>query len=305
MHKVFTILVTYNSTKWLDQVFGTLKAEDLLQNTIVIDNKSSDGTPEIIAQKWPEVSLVRSDENLGFGAGNNLGISMALAAGADFCFLLNHDAWPIKGSIQAITKALDKNPTWGIVSPLHLQSDEQTPDQLFARYLTQADTTFQAVVNSGKSLPVPFVNAAAWIIPRRTIEKIGGFSPLFYHYGEDRDYAERLRYHDLKMVVVPSYTIVHDRGTRPQGWKLAPDRQLNSFEIGLLQRLANPNGTALSRILKATSWWLGNLQTALGAGYFSVVPAALKMLGPVVVEHHKRAVVRTEVRKVGQHFIAP
>ncbi len=271
----------------------------------MIDNKSSDGTPDIIAQKWPEVSLVRSEENLGFGAGNNLGIRMALAAGADFCFLLNHDAWPVEGSIQTITKALVENPSWGIVSPLHVQADEHTPDSLFARYLKQAGTTYQALTDSGKSVAVPFTNAAAWIIPRRTLEKIGGFSPLFYHYGEDRDYAERLRYHNLQLVVAPSYTIVHDRGTRPEGWKHAPQRQVNAFKIGLHQRLANPNGTALSRILKASSWWLGNLKTALGAGYIAVVPAALKMVWTVVVQHHKRAAVRKEVRRTGSHFIAP
>ena len=305
MHKVFTILVTYNSTKWLTQVFGTLRREGLLQNTIVIDNNSSDGTPDLIAQHWPEVTLVCSEENLGFGAGNNLGIQMALAAGADFCFLLNHDAWPVKGAIDAITEALDKNPTWGIVSPLHVQADEHTPDQLFARYLTQAGTTFETVVASSKAVGVPFTNAAAWIIPRRTFEKVGGFSPLFYHYGEDRDYAERLRYHDLEMIVDPSYTIVHDRGTRAQGWTHAPERQVNAFKIGLHQRLANPNGTALGRILKATSWWLGNIKTALSVGYFPVVPAAIKMLGEAIVQHHKRAIVRKVVRQTGPHFIAP
>lgn len=277
----------------------------MIQHTIVVDNKSSDGTPDIIAQRWPEVNLVRSEENLGFGAGNNLGMRMALRAGADYVFLLNHDAWPVNGSIEIAVEALSQNPTLGIVSPLHVQADEQTPDQLFARFLTQVGKTFEQVTGEEKVVTVPFVNAAAWIIPRRTLELVGGFSPLFYHYGEDRDYVERIRYHGLQLGIIPGYTIVHDRGSRAIGWKAAPERQLNAFKIGLFQRLSNPNGTALGRIVNATSWWLRNIASALGAGYWPVVPEAIAMLGSVVVEHHKRAVVRREVRKADSHFITP
>lgn len=271
----------------------------------MIDNNSTDGTTSIIRTNWPEVTLHCSEKNLGFGAGNNLGIGMSLKAGADYVFLLNHDAWPLKGSIQHAVEALSKNPILGIVSPLHVQADEVTPDQLFARYVTQAGTTFDEVRNSIETVPIPFINAAAWIIPRGTLEKVGGFSPLFYHYGEDRDYVERIHYHGFKLGVVPGFTVVHDRGSRAIGWGEAPERQVNAFRVGLLQRLANPNGTPLSRIASASAWWIRNITSALGAGYWSVIPAALSMLGVAVVEHHKRAAVRKEVRKSGLHFITP
>lgn len=266
---------------------------------------SSDGTPDIIAAHWPEVNLVRSEVNLGFGAGNNLGIGMALKAGADYVFLLNHDAWPVRGTIQAVLAALSQNPNLGIASPLHVQVDEQTPDRLFSRYLSQGGTTFNNVSKKKDLVTVPFINAAAWIIPRGTLEKVGGFSPLFYHYGEDRDYVERVHYHGFKLGVVPGFTVVHDRGSRAIGWGEAPERQVNAFRVGLLQRLANPNGTPLSRIASASAWWIRNINSALGAGYWSVIPAALSMLGVAVVEHHKRAAVRKKVRKLGLHFITP
>lgn len=305
MPKIYTIIVTYNSVKWLPSVFANLQANELLGHTIVIDNNSTDGTTSIIRTNWPEVTLHCSEKNLGFGAGNNLGIGMSLKAGADYVFLLNHDAWPLRGSIQHAVEALSKNPILGIVSPLHVQADEVTPDQLFARYVTQAGTTFDEVRNSIETVPIPFINAAAWIIPRATLEKVGGFSPLFYHYGEDRDYVERIHYHGFKLGVVPGFTVVHDRGSRAIGWGEAPERQVNAFRVGLLQRLANPNGTPLSRIASASAWWIRNITSALGAGYWSVIPASLSMLGVAVVEHHKRAAVRKEVRKSGLHFITP
>ena len=56
-----------------------------------------------------------------------------------------------------------------------------------------------------------FVNAAGWGISRKTIEDIGGFDPLFFHYGEDSNYAQRLKYHHKKLAMIPSSIMYHDR----------------------------------------------------------------------------------------------
>ena len=61
---------------------------------------------------------------------------------------------------------------------------------------------------------VPFINAAFWMLPRRTLETVGGFSPLFYHYGEDIDYAHRVKYHEMKVGYVPAIWGCHDRAER-------------------------------------------------------------------------------------------
>ena len=56
-----------------------------------------------------------------------------------------------------------------------------------------------------------FVNAAAWMISRKCLEMIGGFDPLFFHYGEDYNYCQRVQYHGLKVGIVPSSSIYHNR----------------------------------------------------------------------------------------------
>ena len=61
---------------------------------------------------------------------------------------------------------------------------------------------------------VPFINAAAWLLPKDTIKKVGFFDKLFYHYGEDVNYCQRLTYHDLKIIFVPDAKIFHDREDR-------------------------------------------------------------------------------------------
>jgi len=55
-----------------------------------------------------------------------------------------------------------------------------------------------------------YVNAAAWLLPRRTLETVGGFDPIFFHYGEDDNYMQRTHYHGLKIGICPKIRICHD-----------------------------------------------------------------------------------------------
>ena len=64
-------------------------------------------------------------------------------------------------------------------------------------------------------LPIPFANAALWMIPVSVLKKVGGFSPLFYHYGEDKDFVNRLTYHDYQVGYSPQVFGNHDREYRP------------------------------------------------------------------------------------------
>ncbi|NNK80925.1 MAG: glycosyltransferase family 2 protein, partial [Flavobacteriales bacterium] len=89
---------------------------------------------------------------------------------------------------------------------------------------------------------LPFVNAAAWFIPRQTLEKIGGFDPLFSHYGEDDNFCQRLRFHGVKLGLVTDCFVRHDRAerdrTRPD---MFSEQELKAFERKLKIRYADPS----------------------------------------------------------------
>ena len=87
--KVFVIVVTYKGHRWYDRCFSSLRASTIPIQTIVIDNASNDGTIDYLKQNYPELIFVQSDENLGFGRANNLGMRYALDHGCDYVFLLN------------------------------------------------------------------------------------------------------------------------------------------------------------------------------------------------------------------------
>lgn len=203
--KVVVIIVTYNGSKWLNKCLQSLQQSVLPVSVIAIDNASTDNSVEILKQ-FPFVEVVQSETNLGFGKANNIGIQMALEQNFDYYFLLNQDTWIEPDTIQNIVAVASQNEKFGIVSPMHFSPDETSLDANFEMYWKRKTNSISEIVDE-----VPFVNAAAWLLSKKLLEKVGCFESLFDHYGEDRNYADRVHYHDFKIVVVKNSKIYHDR----------------------------------------------------------------------------------------------
>lgn len=202
---VFVIIVTYNGAKWLKKCFQSLEQSHYENNIIVVDNNSSDNSVEII-QSFPKIQLIQSADNLGFGKANNIGIQKGLELGADYVFLLNQDTWVFPETISNLVEVAETNEQYGIVSPLHYSGDEIHLDASFEMYWKRKTKSISENVDE-----VPFVNAAAWLISKRVILEVGSFEPMFQHYGEDRNYTDRILFHKYKTVVVKNSKICHDR----------------------------------------------------------------------------------------------
>lgn len=213
--KISIIIVTYNGIKWIQKCLESVR----LYSVILIDNNSSDGTENFIKSNYPEIDLLQQEKNLGFGQANNIGISYALEQGADYVFLLNQDAYLEDGSLEKLIEVSKKNPQFGILSPIHLNGKADKLDENFSNYLNyRANPDFYSDFILKKPLldvyDVPFVNAAGWLMSRECLETVGGFDPLFFHYGEDDNYCQRLNYHGFKIGVVPDARLLHDRENR-------------------------------------------------------------------------------------------
>ena len=213
---IFVIVVTYNGKQWYDQCFNSLRNSELPVQTVVIDNASSDGTVSYIRTNFTEVHIIASDVNLGFGQANNKGMRYALDHGADYVFLLNQDAWIEPNTISGLVGVHKKHFEYGILSPMHLSAAKSSIEKGLLGFLTyhkhiNLELISDFYIGLKKDVyNVREVNAAAWLLPRQTIETVGGFDPIFYHYGEDDNYLSRVLYHGLKVGLVPSVTICHD-----------------------------------------------------------------------------------------------
>ena len=216
MNNVFIILVTYNGSKWINKCFGSLVKSSQPIKIIAIDNKSDDGTPKIIKEKYPKVKVIENNENLGFGQANNIGIRKAYDAGADYVLLLNQDAWVENDTIEKLVDVAERNPRFGIVSPIHLNGTGDGLDFRFSKWVgPEFCPGFYSDLFMGnlkdKLYQTKYVNAASWFLSRKCIETVGGFNPLFFMYGEDDNYLQRANYLKLNVGVYPFARIFHDR----------------------------------------------------------------------------------------------
>lgn len=212
--KVFTIIVTYNGSRWIEKCLSSISASSVPVHIIVIDNASTDNTVELIDKKFPETELIRSKENLGFGRANNIGLKRALEQKADYVFLLNQDAWVNGNTIEGLMRVSENHPEYGILSPFHLNYDGTATERYFDEWVlihytpgykqNETDRDLKEVYSSS------FVHAACWLMPISTVKDVGGFDPLFFHYGEDNDYVQRLHFKELKVGIVPRLKVFHE-----------------------------------------------------------------------------------------------
>lgn len=223
---VYTIIVTYNGLKWYDRCIGGLMKQSIKSNIVVIDNASSDNSVEYIRVHYPMVHLISSNENLGFAKANNVGMRYALDNGADYILLINQDAWfKSETGLQELIENSENNHRYWIVAPLQVYASSGRIERETEKHLERSCTSendFISDVYQGKLkdiYPSEYSCAYCWILPRKTVETIGGFDPLFYHYGEDDNYQQRVRYHGGLVGVCPKVEVFHDVENRPADYR--------------------------------------------------------------------------------------
>ena len=204
--KILTVIVSYNALRWDLRCLECLRSSSVTTDVLVVDNASTDGSPEAIRERFPEARLIQSRENLGFGAANNLGLRIAVEEGYDFVYLLNQDAWIEPDTLRLLLSCAEGE--FDLLSPVQRSRNGEL-DPNFRRKCARA------IRGRNKGCAeVDFVMAAHWLLSRKAILTTGGFSPAFRQYGEDDNYVDRLHFHGLRAAVVCEASAIHDRAER-------------------------------------------------------------------------------------------
>ena len=213
--KIAVVVVTYNGAVWIADCLSSLRDHECQVQAIVVDNASTDATVAIIERDFPEVHLIKLAQNVGFGVGNNVGISQAIAWEADYILLLNQDAYVLPGTLVEMGGFMGAHPAYGVCSPLHCSPDEHTIDlRTFRTYLRRYAQEYlcDAIMGRAKEhYTIHGVNAAVWFVRADTFARVGGFDPLFFMYGEDDDMLSRMAYHEVKFALLTRVRVVHQR----------------------------------------------------------------------------------------------
>ena len=210
MEKVLIIVVAYNGANYLERLFNSIETFEPNADVIVIDNNSKDISVKII-EKHEKIKLIQLDENKGFGAANNIGLKYAIDNEYHYVFLFNQDTYLTESIFKDLIKISISQNNCCVISPLQMNGSNTELESSFEKFLFVSGYISKQLLKTDEKLfKLDFIQAAAWFIPIDVIKSIGGFDPLFFHYGEDNNYCQRLHFFNIPLYVALSISICHD-----------------------------------------------------------------------------------------------
>ena len=198
MSSVFIIILNWNGFWDTSECIGSILNISYENYTIiVVDNGSDKDESKELARKFPELIILRSETNLGFSGGNNLGIKYALGKGADYILLLNNDTIVEKDFLDILVDNASKNKTIGLAVPkINYYSDPSKVwygggyiSKLRGSALTRGNGKSDNDYTENKY--VSFATACCLLIDKRVINDVGLMDEKYFLYLEDADYCIR------------------------------------------------------------------------------------------------------------------
>ncbi|WP_117298130.1 glycosyltransferase family 2 protein [Paracidobacterium acidisoli] len=226
---VSIVIVSFNTREVLRECLQSIEREagGLSVEVLIVDNHSSDGSPEMVEKDYPSVRLFRSDVNLGFGAANN--VALAHTRGR-YVVLLNSDAFLCPGSLHLAVAHMDANPKAGLAGGRLVGRDHswQPSARMFpalwsdafvftglagrfpkSRLFGHFDRTW---ADQSVASEVDWVPGAFSILRAETLAQAGFFDPVFFLYSEEVDLCRRIKQAGWQIWYWPDIVIIHIGG---------------------------------------------------------------------------------------------
>jgi GT2 family glycosyltransferase len=208
---VYIIVLNWNRPALTIDCLHSLKTLDYPNHhTVVVDNGSSDHSVAVVSAVFPGVEILQTGTNLGFGGGNNRGISLALARGAEYVWLLNNDTRVFPETLsRLLAKAQEDQLNGAVGSVLFYSSDPQ-------RVQAWGGGTINFFTGSARHLQSPrpvgpkaFLTAASLLLRADAIQAVNLFDEKFFLYWEDADLCYRIRKAGYRLAVASDAKLLH------------------------------------------------------------------------------------------------
>jgi N-acetylglucosaminyl-diphospho-decaprenol L-rhamnosyltransferase len=229
---VTVVVVTWNALPWVEQCLESVRGREV----IVVDNGSTDGTLELVRERFPDVRVIEQ-ENRGMGGGNNTGMR---AADGRWFFLLNSDAWveadELEGDgLDRLIAFADAHPEAAVIGPRLVNTDgtlqrsvrgEPTlwrlaTEYLFIRKLAPRSRRLNPLYAGGfahdEVMDVDWLYGPALLVRREAADAVGLFDEDFFMFSEEVDWMTRFRRAGWKVLFFPGAQVVHVGGASHGG----------------------------------------------------------------------------------------
>ncbi|MGH7554003.1 MAG: glycosyltransferase family 2 protein [Longimicrobiales bacterium] len=219
-------IVSYNTRDLLETCLKSAVAEGP-ESVIVVDNASTDGSPQMVRSRFPDVTLISSQSNLGYAAAVNEAVR---AAQSPYVLVLNADTTLLPGSLVPAKTYMGGHPRAAVAGPLLLTPGhsiqpsyfpfpgtlawlvENNPIGPIARYIPFVRGRLLRYTRPNGPFAVPWVLGAALLIRRKAFDDVGGFDTSYFMYYEEVDFCFRLKSAGWEVHFVPMAKVTHVGG---------------------------------------------------------------------------------------------
>ncbi|HEX2965080.1 MAG TPA: glycosyltransferase family 2 protein [Syntrophorhabdaceae bacterium] len=253
------VIITKDTKELLDDLLGSIQKDAALNaaKVIVVDNASGDGTGQMIEDKYPAVTFVRNEKNMGFAYSANKGFSLAEG---DYTLFLNSDTIVIPGEFQKIVDFMERDKSVAVCGPQLVYADMK-PQRSYAAIpslageffggrfkvkgsrlkVTAGQTHGPAALRSAPSAQPPATHAydvpsligAAIVVRSDFVRNVDGFDERFFFFLEETDLCVRMRNAGGRIVFLSDARIIHLQGkTVRKSWidgRIEYNISLNKF----------------------------------------------------------------------------
>jgi GT2 family glycosyltransferase len=181
---------------------------------IVVDNASPSDEPDIIKSQYPEIVLLKSNKNLGFAGGNNMGIRVSKG---EYLLFLNNDTEVDSGFLEPMIELFEKDQAIGMISPKILF--HHTPNTIqYAGYTSMNPYTIRQnligywqkdIGQFNKVTETYSIHGAAMMVPRKVIEDVGMMTEIYFLYYEEHDWCSKIKKAGYSIYYQPQSVVYH------------------------------------------------------------------------------------------------
>jgi GT2 family glycosyltransferase len=218
MDKVAVVIPNWNGEQLLGECLSSLHCQTLPGEVIVVDNGSRDGSVQLIEDYYPDVHILRLEDNYGFAGGVNAGIQYALKQGAEYIALLNNDTVTEADWLQRLVDTLEGDPESAIIASKQVETAgviDSTGEEYsiwgtpFSRGRSEAD---KGQYDGGECHSILAASGAASLYRVDALNDIGLFDEWFFVYYEDVDISFRARLAGWRLRYAPEAIVYHHIG---------------------------------------------------------------------------------------------
>jgi GT2 family glycosyltransferase len=249
------LIVNWNSAHFLDECLQSIYADtlDLTLEIVVVDNASYDGSREMVADRFPEVTFIQNPVNEGFARANNMAFGRSRG---QYVLFLNPDTELVGPALGAMLTFLKTTPDAGIVGPKLLNSDRSVQTTSIMRFpsLLNEALDFEFLHRTLPKFPlwnigplfgsppasgvvVEAISGACMMMPRKVFEEVGLFDTNYFMFSEDLDLCYKVRKAGWKTYYCGEAVLVHHGGgstaSAPDGFRTV---MIQAAHVGFIRK---------------------------------------------------------------------